>query len=125
MNDAQLTVTEDAGQGYGFKTSLARRVHWMLSADFLQGYIIDREKVKQEYPNHDGDQCIDAIFELLRRDAYKYIAEGKVDGQLKLVIVVNDGDDEEHLRKTFETDDDQFRQAAHIFMTPGVWPTHE
>ena len=98
----------------------------MLSADFLQCYIIDREKVKQEYPNHDVDQCIDTIFELLPRDAYKYIAEGKVNGQLKLVIVVNDEDDEEHLRKTFEMpDDDQFRQAAHLFMTPGVWPTHE
>ena len=41
-----------------------------------------------------------------------------------MVIVVNDGYDEEHLRQTFEMpDDDQLRQAAHSFMTPGVWPT--
>ena len=62
----------------------------------------------------------------LPRDAYKYTAAGEVDGQLRLVIVLNVGDDAEQLRKTFEMpDDDQFRQAAHYFLTPGVWPTHE
>jgi hypothetical protein len=98
----------------------------MLSADFLQGYIMDREKIKREYPNHDVEQCIGSILRLLPRDAYKYVAGGKVDGQLRLVIVVNDGDDEKKLRQTFKVpDDDQLRQAAHYFMTPGVWPTHE
>ena len=98
----------------------------MLSADFLQGYIIDREKIKRRYPNHDVEHCIDSMLRLLPRDAYKYVTGANVDGKLKLMIVVNDGDDEELLRNTFEiSDDDQFRQAANSFMIPGVWPTHE
>ena len=87
---------------------------------------MDREKIKQEFPDEDTDRCIDVILQLLPRDAYRSAAGGKVDGRLTLVIVLNAGDDEEHLRNTFTIpDDDQFRQAVHYFMTPGVWPTHE
>ena len=87
---------------------------------------MDREKIKRKYPNHDVEECIDSILDLLPRDAYKYVTGGNVDGKLKLVIVVNDGDNEEDLRKHFKMPtDDQFRQAAQLFMIPGVWPTHE
>ena len=87
---------------------------------------MDREKIKLEFPDEDPDRCISAILRLLPRDAYRYAAGGKVDGWLTLVIVLSAGDDEEHLRSTFKvSDDDQFRQAVHYFMTSGVWPAHE
>ena len=39
------------------------------------------------------------------------------------MIVLDTGDNEEELRKSFKMpDDDEFRQAVHYFMTP---PTHE
>ena len=57
------------------------------------------------------------------RELYKYLSAADVNGEL---TVVNEGDDEGSLQQTLKIpDDDDFRQAAHHFMIPGVWRTDE
>lgn len=99
----------------------------MLLENFLQGFIFDMDKIRQELPGEDPFRCIDVILQILPRELYRFISTADVDGQMTLVVVLNVGNDEEYLRQTLKIpdEDDSFRQAVHYFMTPGVWPTHE
>ena len=111
---------------YLFKSSLTCPGHLILSANFLQGVIFDRDKIRREFPDVDTEICVDTILRNVPRESYNYSAAGDIDGRLTMVLVFNAGDDEDYLRKTLKIpDDDTFRQAVHYFMKAGVWPTHE
>ena len=99
----------------------------MLSANFLQGVIFDRDKIRKTFPDKDPEIYIDAALRIIPRESYRYSAAGNVDGKLTMVLVFNAGDDEEYLWRTLKVpdDDDTFRHAVHYCMKPGVWPTHE
>ncbi|KAF8327795.1 uncharacterized protein EI90DRAFT_3067037 [Cantharellus anzutake] len=92
----------------------------------VKGFMVDMDKIRQRYPNDDPDTWVGSILRCLPRDAFSYVAAADVNGEMTLVLVLNAGDDEEYLRRTLKIpDNESFRQAIQLFLTPGVWPTHE
>ena len=97
----------------------------MPSADFLQGFIFDKDKVREQFPDQDPMRCMHIILGMPPRELYRYVSAADVDDKLTAIIVLNAGD-EEFLWQTLKIpDDDDFRHAVHHFMIPGVWRTHE
>lgn len=72
----------------------------------------------------DVELCIDTLVDKIPRDCYSFCATADVDGVMTLILVFNAGDDEEYLKTLDVPDDDILRQAVHLCLKTGVWPTH-
>jgi hypothetical protein len=95
------------------------------SAKFLQGFKIDLDRVKLEFPNYDPLSCVPSICRCLPRWTYDCLSVGLSGGESILVIVLKTGDDEKYLRENFEIPKDpSVKQALELCLTPGVWPIH-
>lgn len=99
---------------------------------FLKGYKFDLEKIRRTFPKTDQDLTvqnyeitwIQPIVDTIPREAYKYIKCGvEQNGDLNLVMVLDDGYDAERLKKEpVDSDDEMLAQAARDVLTAGVWP---
>jgi hypothetical protein len=101
---------------------------------FLKGFKLDREKIRRQFPR-EGDEpegsyemtWYSAILDCIPETAYKYVGCGvKSDGHLNLVVVIEDGCDEEALKKeSAEPKDEILAKIAEDVLTPGIWPCSE
>ena len=68
-----------------------------------------------------------AIIDCIPQTAYKYVGRGvESDGLLNLVVVIEDGCDEEALKKgSVEPEDEILAKIAEDVLTPGIWPCSE
>lgn len=68
-----------------------------------------------------------AILDCIPEIAYKYVGRGvESDGHLNLVVVIEDGRDEEASKKgNVEPEDEILGGIAEDVLTPGIWPSSE
>ena len=99
---------------------------------YLKGFKLDPEKIRRRFPReaHEPDQGYEftwyqAILETIPPTAFLYVACGvEPDGNLNLMVVLEDGYDEVALKKTpVETSDERLAQMAQEILTPGIWPS--
>ena len=101
---------------------------------FLKGFKLDREKIRRHFPREENEPegsyemtWYSAILDCIPETAYKYVGRGvESDGHLNLVVVIEDGRDEEALKKgSVESQDEILAKIAEDVLTPGIWPCSE
>ena len=94
---------------------------------FLKGFKVDCRKIKRySLPTKEdptNTRYYRLIISLIPRTAYKYIGAGfEEDGDMCLVVVMEDGWDKEELQKMdMPFYEGMLAQAAERVLTPGVW----
>lgn len=78
------------------------RGHWILSDNFLQGAIINDDKILQVFPGVDIERYTNIILRNIPREAYSYRAAGEIDGELKMVLVFNAGEEKKTCEKLWK-----------------------
>ena len=88
---------------------------------YIKGYKVDRDKLKATYGSREDDPentRFLAIWEKFPLD-FKYLASGReLDGKVALVLVLEDGYDEESLKKT---DIPSLTAPYTKVFTAGIW----
>ena len=78
------------------------RGHWILSDNFLQGAIINDDIILQVFPGVDIERYTNIILRNIPREAYSYRAAGEIDGELKMVLVFDAGEEKKTCEKLWK-----------------------
>jgi hypothetical protein len=97
---------------------------------FLKGYRLDMSKIGKVVPlkpNRRIDDWVIPIIDTIPRDAYKCVNNGyESDDSINVMIVIEDGVDEQELMKSPVTASDKTLAAiGRAICTPGIWPSFD
>ncbi|PPQ93554.1 hypothetical protein CVT25_005521 [Psilocybe cyanescens] len=97
---------------------------------FLKGYRLDMFKISKTVPlepNSRPDDWVIPIVDTIPRDAYKRVQNGyESDNSLNVMIVLEDGVDEQELMRSPVTSSDKtLVDIGCTICTPGIWPSFD
>jgi hypothetical protein len=97
---------------------------------YIKGYKLDHQKIRSQFPKEgpEGETNYELSYHIpiintIPETAYKYVGCGvESDGDLSLVLVLEDGYDRTALESVVTTPD-AFPKASLSVLTLGIWPS--